>query len=85
MNIGKYSYGTPNLKFMNNYSNLTIGNFCSIGTNPAKLIKYRFSQEQIEKLLQIKWWNWDDDKINKHVELLHDINIYNFIQVGIKM
>ena len=65
MNIGKYSYGTPNLKFMNNYSNLTIGNFCSIGTNvlpytivggnPAKLIKYRFSQEQIEKLLQIKW------------------------------
>jgi acetyltransferase-like isoleucine patch superfamily enzyme len=33
MNIGKYSYGTPNIKFPNNYSNLTIGNFCSIGCN----------------------------------------------------
>ena len=33
MNIGKYTYGTPNLKFQNNFSSLTIGNFCSIGTN----------------------------------------------------
>ena len=84
MNIGKYSYGTPNLKFMNNYSNLTIGNFCSIGTNPAKLIKYRFSQEQIEKLLQIKWWNWDDDKINKYTPLLCNHNIDEFIKAATK-
>ena len=26
-----------------------------VGGNPAKLIKYRFSKEQIEKLLKIKW------------------------------
>lgn len=26
-----------------------------VGGNPAKLIKYRFSDEQIQKLLEIKW------------------------------
>ena len=50
-----------------------------VGGNPAKLIKYRFTQEQIQKLLEIKWWNWDDDKINKHVHLLCNNNIDNFI------
>ena len=50
-----------------------------IGGNPAKLIKYRFTLEQIEKLLQIKWWNWDDNKINKFTPLLCNENIDNFI------
>ena len=50
-----------------------------VGGNPAKLIKYRFSQEQIEKLLQIKWWYWDDDKINKFTPLLCNNNIDEFI------
>lgn len=50
-----------------------------VGGNPAKLIKYRFTPEQIEKLLQIKWWNWDDGKINVFTPLLCDSNIDNFI------
>ena len=49
-----------------------------IGGNPAKLIKYRFTPEQIEKLLEIKWWYWDDEKINKFTPLLCN-NIEEFI------
>lgn len=30
------------------------------GGNPAKLIKKRFSDETINKLLSIKWWNWSE-------------------------
>lgn len=41
-----------------------------IGGNPAQLIKYRFTEEQIRKLLKIKWWYWDDDKINMYAPLL---------------
>lgn len=40
-----------------------------IGGNPAKLIKYRFKPEQFEKLLEIKWWYWDDIKINNNIHL----------------
>jgi acetyltransferase-like isoleucine patch superfamily enzyme len=54
-----------------------------VGGNPAKLIKYRFSQEQIEKLLQIKWWYWDDAKINKLTPKLCTNNIDDFIKSAI--
>jgi acetyltransferase-like isoleucine patch superfamily enzyme len=50
-----------------------------VGGNPAKLIKYRFTKEQIDKLLEIKWWYWDDNKINNHIKLLCNKNIDNFI------
>jgi len=53
-----------------------------VGGNPAKLIKYRFSQEQIEKLSQIKWWYWDDHKINNFTPLLCNNNIDEFIRVA---
>lgn len=31
--------------------------------NPGKVIKKRFSQETIDKLIEMKWWNWDYQKI----------------------
>ena len=36
--------------------------------NPAKLIKMRFSDDIISFLLQLKWWDWSDEKIlnNSH-------------------
>jgi acetyltransferase-like isoleucine patch superfamily enzyme/glycosyltransferase involved in cell wall biosynthesis len=40
------------------------------GGNPAKLIKYRFSQEIIDKFLDLKWWYFDDRLINNLLPLL---------------
>ncbi len=37
------------------------------GGNPAKVIRYRFKEETIEALLRIRWWDWDDDKVNRLV------------------
>jgi acetyltransferase-like isoleucine patch superfamily enzyme len=36
---------------------------------PAKVIKYRFSDEVISLLNQLKWWEWSKEKIilNKHI------------------
>ena len=50
------------------------------GGNPAKLIKYRFTPEQINRLLEIKWWVWDDDKINEYTPLLCNQDIDAFIR-----
>jgi acetyltransferase-like isoleucine patch superfamily enzyme len=50
-----------------------------VGGNPAIHIKYRFTLEQIAKLLEIQWWNWDDAKIKMHVPYLCSDNIDDFI------
>ena len=30
---------------------------------PAKVVKYRFEKDKIEKLLQIRWWDWEQSKL----------------------
>jgi virginiamycin A acetyltransferase len=41
-----------------------------VGGNPARLIKKRFSEEKIEQLLELQWWNWDIEKITQNVSAL---------------
>ncbi len=41
-----------------------------VGGNPAKLIKKRFSEERIEQLLEMAWWNWEIEKITKNIQEL---------------
>ena len=51
-----------------------------VGGNPAKHIRYRFTQEQIKSLLEIKWWEMDDNVINKNIEYLMSGDIDKFIE-----
>lgn len=48
--------------------------FAVVGGIPAKVIKYRFSQEIIDRLLEVKWWDLPDEKISEIVELFHISN-----------
>lgn len=43
---------------------------------PAKVIKYRFSQEIINQLLEIKWWNQSEQWIEKYADEFEDINYF---------
>ncbi len=45
--------------------------FAVVGGAPAKVIKYRFSQEVIDRLEEIQWWNLPDEKITEVVDLFH--------------
>jgi acetyltransferase-like isoleucine patch superfamily enzyme len=56
--------------------------YAVVGGNPAKIIKYRFSEDQISSLLKIKWWDWEDSKIKAHVHLLTSNNIDSFIKIA---
>ncbi|AZL15940.1 CatB-related O-acetyltransferase [Rickettsiales endosymbiont of Stachyamoeba lipophora] len=40
------------------------------GGNPARFIKKRFESEDIEKLLQIKWCDWDIATLKRNLDLL---------------
>lgn len=46
-----------------------------VGT-PAKPIKKRFSEEIIEKLLQIAWWDWDRQTLETRFDDLLDIDAF---------
>lgn len=39
-----------------------------VGGNPARVIRQRFTDEIINDLLEIAWWNWDIEKITKNLE-----------------
>lgn len=41
-----------------------------VGGNPAQLIRKRFSEEKIQELLQLAWWDWDIEKITANVQML---------------
>ncbi len=41
-----------------------------VGGNPARLLKKRFSDDEIELLLKIQWWNWSIEKITKNIPIL---------------
>lgn len=44
-----------------------------VGGVPAKMIRYRFTMEQIEKLERIKWWNKDIDWLKKNINYFSNI------------
>lgn len=46
-----------------------------VGGNPAVEIKKRFSNDVIERLLKLKWWDWDIEKITRNVQNLTDMEI----------
>ena len=72
-----------------------VGDGCIIGTNavvakdippysiavgnPARVIKRRFEENTIERLLKLKWWDMPIETIEENYELLQDRNIELFI------
>jgi len=64
----------------NSVVNKDVEPYSIVGDNQAKHIKYRFNKSQINDLLKIKWWDWEDDKINKNVDSMISHNIDLFIE-----
>ncbi len=44
--------------------------YCIVAGNPCKVVKKRFNDELISYLLELKWWDWNSDKIFKNMESL---------------
>ena len=46
-----------------------------IGGNPSHIIKQRFSDAEIQMLLEIKWWDWEIEKITRNLHLIMESDI----------
>ena len=44
--------------------------YATVGGNPARLIRRRYSEDDIERLLRIAWWNWPIELITEHVRTI---------------
>lgn len=47
-----------------------------IGGNPAKVIKQRFTDEIVNELVAIKWWDWPVDKITRNLPAIVGVDIF---------
>lgn len=47
--------------------------YAVVGGVPAKVIKYRFSDDEIKKLNDLKWWSWNVLELKKRVSLFSSL------------
>jgi acetyltransferase-like isoleucine patch superfamily enzyme len=50
-----------------------------VGGNPAKVVKLRFTEDQIERLLKNPWWDLPESRINELLPLLCSSNVEDLI------
>jgi virginiamycin A acetyltransferase len=53
--------------------------YAIVAGNPAKIVKYRFTENQIKSLLKISWWDWSEDRIKTEAMNMWSDNIDEFI------
>lgn len=41
-----------------------------VAGNPARVVRMRFDEATVARLLEIRWWDWDIGKITRHVAAL---------------
>lgn len=53
--------------------------YAIVGGVPAREIRRRFDAEQIEALLAVRWWEWPEEKVRAHVDLLSSPDVDGLI------
>lgn len=50
--------------------------YAIVGGVPAKVIKYRFDDETIKILQEIKWWDWSPEDIKQNAHKFKDVELF---------
>jgi acetyltransferase-like isoleucine patch superfamily enzyme len=53
--------------------------YAIVAGNPARIVRMRFTSHQVERLLALKWWQWDDERITQFLPLMLSENIDHFL------
>ncbi len=57
-----------------------VDNYEIVAGNPAKHIGYRFSEDEIKILMEVRWWNWPIEQILQNSEVLQSPNVRRLLQ-----
>nr|WP_314258248.1 type B chloramphenicol O-acetyltransferase [uncultured Devosia sp.] len=49
--------------------------YAIVGGNPAKLIRKRFDEISIGKLLEMAWWDWQQERLTQAMELMTSADV----------
>ncbi|MCE5316570.1 MAG: CatB-related O-acetyltransferase [Parachlamydia sp.] len=49
--------------------------YAIVAGNPAKVVKMRFNDATIQRLLSLAWWDWSIEKINRNLQLLCSLDL----------
>lgn len=49
--------------------------YALVGGVPAKIIKYRFSKEVINKLQELQWWDWSEEKLKVNIDMFQKTDL----------
>ncbi len=54
--------------------------YAIVAGNPARMVKKRFDDPTIGRLLDVRWWEWEDSRIEKALPLLLNADIRVFLE-----
>jgi virginiamycin A acetyltransferase len=46
--------------------------YAVVAGSPAKVLRYRFDEDMVKRLMALKWWEWDQERILRNRELFLD-------------
>ena len=52
-----------------------VPSYMVVGGVPAKPIRKRFDEETIQKLEEIRWWDWEEERIKKNIQAIQSGDI----------
>lgn len=58
-----------------------VPSYTIVGGVPAKPIRKRFDEETIQKFEEIRWWDWEEERIKKNIQAIQsgDINMLEYM------
>jgi acetyltransferase-like isoleucine patch superfamily enzyme len=54
--------------------------YAIVAGNPARVIRFRFSEEIVKRLLSIRWWDWPAELVRKAAPLLQSPDLSRFFE-----
>lgn len=59
-----------------------VPDYAIVGGNPAQIIRMRYDDSTIQRLLSIAWWNWSAEHITRNIKLINSANVLALEQVA---